>query len=253
MAFPLAEPAPHSLRSSHSTRLALKLGLGLLLLLLAVGLGRYFGHHLPALERWIADQGAWGFLVFIILLIVGTSLFVPDTIFAVAAGVLFGVAWGSVIVVVGSLLTAALDFTLSRKFLKARVRRWLETHPRFAAVERAARREGLRFLFLLRLTPIHPVTVSYVLGASDTRFPMFLTANLGLIPMLIVEVYFGYAAKHLAKVSGGIGEHSLLHTGVTLAGLLLCVGLVLYVARVARRALAGYETPAPAEIGSAPS
>ena len=226
--------------------LAQKLGLGVCLLLLAAGLGRDFGHHLPVLERWVAGHGAWGFLAFIALLIVGTSLFVPDTIFAVAAGVLFGVAWGSVVVVVGSLLTATLDFALSRRFLKARVHRWLDARPRLSAIELAARREGLRFLFLLRLTPIHPVTVSYVLGASDTRFPMFLTASLGLIPMLIMEVYFGYAANHLAKVSGGVGEHSWFQTGATFTGLILCVGLVLYVIRLARRALAGYENKSPA-------
>jgi uncharacterized membrane protein YdjX (TVP38/TMEM64 family) len=230
--------------AAHRPILWPKLGLGLLLLMLAIWFGRDFAHHLPALEQWIASHGAWGFVVFILALIIGTSLFVPDTLFAVAAGVLFGVMWGTVVVVVGSVLTAALDYAISQRFLQSPVRRWLAANPRLAALERAVKAEGLRFLFLLRLTPIHPVTVSYVLGASNTRFPVFLAATLGLIPALFVEVYFGYTAKHLAKVSGQVGDHSPLHTVLTVAGLVLCVGLLLYVIRLARRALAGYEPAA---------
>lgn len=230
--------------SAHRPTVWLKLGLGLLVLALAIWFGRDFAHHLPALEQWIASHGAWGCTVFLLALILGTSLFVPDTLFAVAAGVLFGVMWGTVIVVAGCVLTAALDYALARQFLQSLVRRWLAVNPRLAAIERAVKAEGLRFLFLLRLTPVHPVTVSYLLGASNTRFPVFLTATLGLIPALFVEVYFGYAAKHLAKVSGQVGEHSPLHTLLTVAGLALGVGLLLYVIRLARRALAGYEPAA---------
>jgi uncharacterized membrane protein YdjX (TVP38/TMEM64 family) len=112
-------------------------------------------------------------------------------------------------------------------------------NPKLAAIESAVAREGLRLQFLLRLTPINPVTVSYVLGASQTRFSAFLAAALGLIPALFVEVYFGYTAKHLAEVAGQASEHSSLHTAFTIVGLVLCVALLAYVVRLARRAVAG--------------
>jgi uncharacterized membrane protein YdjX (TVP38/TMEM64 family) len=228
---------PHARRP----RLALKLFAGVLLLLCVAWLGRYFGHHLPALERWIASHGALGFVVFIVAVVVCPSLFVPDTVFAVLAGILFGVFWGTLVVVVASLLTATVDFAISRQFLREKVRRWLSANPRLAAIEQAVKREGLRFLFLLRLTPIHPVTVSYVLGATNTPVSTFLAASLGLIPGLFVEVYFGYVAKHVAKVSGKVSEHSTLHTVLTIAGLVLSIALLVYVTRLARRALSGYE------------
>ena len=217
----------------------LKLAAGVGLLVAAIWLGRYFGHHLPAFERWVESHGVAGFVIFVLALVVCTSLFVPDTIFAVAAGVLFGLVWGTVLVVVGSLLTAGLDFVISRHLLRARVRRWLEARPKLAAVERAVAREGLRLQFLLRLTPINPVTVNYVLGASQTQFSAFAAATPGFIPALFVEVYFGYTAKHLAKVTGQVSEYSSLHTVVTIAGLMLSVVLLAYVVRLSRRALAG--------------
>lgn len=235
----LARPDAGASAGNDRFRLRWKLAMGAVLLVAAIWLGSFFGHHLPAFERWVESHGIAGFVVFVIALVVCTSLFVPDTIFAVAAGVLFGLVWGTVLVVAGSLLTAGLDFAISRHVLRARVRRWLEASPKLAAVERAVACEGLRLQFLLRLTPIHPVTVSYVLGASETRFATFLTACLGLIPALFVEVYFGYTAKHLAKAAGEVSEHSSLHTAFTIAGLLLSAGLLAYVVRLARRALAG--------------
>jgi uncharacterized membrane protein YdjX (TVP38/TMEM64 family) len=212
-----------------------------LLLIAAVWLGRYFGHHLPALENWIASHGVGGIIVFVGVVIVFTSIFVPDTLFAIIAGALFGLAWGTVVAIIASLCTATVNFLVSRLFLHETVRRWLARNPRLAAIERAVNREGFRFQFLLRLTPLHPVTVSYMLGASNTRYPTFLAACLGLIPGLAVEVYFGYVAKHVAKVAGNVGEHSALHSALTIAGLALCVVLMVYVTRLARKAIAGYE------------
>lgn len=221
--------------------LAAKIAIGVVFIGAAAWLGRDFAHHLPAIEDWIDRQGPWGYLAYVVAVIVFTSIFVPDTLFAVIAGALFGLLWGTVLVVVASLLTAAFDFLLGRLVFQQAVLGWLDRNPRFAAIERAVHREGFRFQFLLRLTPINPVTVSYILGATKTRFPTFILACLGMIPSLFVEVYFGYVAKHVAKVTGQVSEHSRLHTAFTIAGLVLCVALLVYVVRLARKALAESE------------
>ena len=80
------------------------------MLVAAVWLGRYFGHHLPALENWIASHDASEMLVFVGAVIVFTSIFVPDTLFAVIAGALFGMVWGTLVAVIASLCTATVDF-----------------------------------------------------------------------------------------------------------------------------------------------
>lgn len=222
-------------------RLVAKIALGAVVVAVAAGLGRDFAHHLPAIEDWIAAQGAWGYVAFIGAVVLFTSIFVPDTLFALIAGALFGLLWGTMLVVAGSLLTAAVDFALGRFFLQNAVVGWLARNPKFAAIEQAVHREGFRFQFLLRLTPINPVTVSYILGATKTPFRPFILACLGMIPSLFVEVYFGYVAKHVAKISGQTSEHSALHSAFTIAGLLLCVALLVYVVRLARKALAQSE------------
>jgi hypothetical protein len=61
--------------------------------------------------------------------------------------------------------------------------------------------------------------INYILGAARLRFVGFLVACLALVPYLAVEVYFGYAAKHLARMAGRETHAALLHD-VTLIGAL---------------------------------
>ncbi|MBX3732254.1 MAG: VTT domain-containing protein [Verrucomicrobiae bacterium] len=221
--------------------------LGLVLLALAAWFGTRFGHQLPALESWVAQQGALGWLIFVAAAIVGTSLFIPDTVFAVAAGALFGFAGGAALMTTAVLLTATLNFTLARRWLRGPVRRWIEHQPRLAAVERAVGREGLRFLFLLRLTPLSPVAVSYLLGTTSTRFGPFLATSLGILPTLWVEVYLGHVAGHIVRVAANPGAHRHLHTLLTVSGLVVAVLFLAYVTRIARKAIAEAEAAIPAE------
>ena len=208
---------------------------------IAVIAGRDLAHHLPELESWVSAHGWLGPLVFLVAVVVFTSVLVPDTLLAAAAGVIFGVGSGTLIMIAASICTAALDFYISRFFLHGLVNKALSSRPRFAVIHRAVGTEGLQFQFLLRLTPINPVLLNYVLGTSKTSFPTYLIACAGMIPAMVVEVYFGHAAKHVAIVAGGVGTHSTMHTVLTVSGLVVCIGVLFYVTHIARKALANYE------------
>lgn len=214
---------------------------GGLLLLAAVLIGRQFGHLLPVLEETVARHGALGWVLFVLVAMVCTSVFVPDTVFAVMAGMLYGVLGGTVIITVAVFLTASVDFLLARRWLFGTVRRWLERQPRLAAIERAIHREGFRFQFLLRLTPLSPVVLSYVLGTTPTRFGTFLAACVGLIPGLFAEVYLGHVARRIARVAHDPSLHSPAHTVFALLSLASCLAILAWLTRIARRAIADAE------------
>jgi uncharacterized membrane protein YdjX (TVP38/TMEM64 family) len=220
------------------------LTLVMLTLLLGVAwiAGRDLARHLSALENWITSHGWIGAVAFVGIVIVFTSMFVPDTVFAVIAGALFGVAGGTGLMVIGALCTAALAFTISRAFLQRTVRQALSRRPKLTAIHEAVGNEGLRFQLLLRLSPLHPVVVHYVLGASNTRFPTYIAACVGMIPTLAVEVYFGHAARHVADTMGDAAKHSTARTVLTLAGLAVAVAVLLYITWIARKTLATYES-----------
>ncbi len=76
-------------------------------------LGREIHEHLRTMEDWIAGLGIWGPIAFVALIVVGTSLLMPDTALAIAAGALFGFVVGGIVVVTGGLLAAMVQYALA--------------------------------------------------------------------------------------------------------------------------------------------
>ncbi|TWU43795.1 TVP38/TMEM64 family inner membrane protein YdjZ [Novipirellula aureliae] len=229
----------------------IRLLIGLVVLAAVVWFGRNAGEDIKGMESWIAGHGVWGCLVFVGMMVLFTSIFVPDTVLAVAAGVLFGIGWGAVLTVIGALLTATLNFFSAQTLLRPRIEKMLAAHPKLRAIQRAVNREGLRLQLLLRLSPINPVSVSYVLGASGVRYSTFILATAGLIPGLFCEVYFGYLASHVTKVAGNVSEHSSLHTIVTVVGFVFCILLMVFISRIASKAIAEAESESTSEVEQA--
>ena len=211
--------------------------IGGVLLTLVVWIGRHTGAEIVAIEEWIADIGMIGPIVFILLVLGLTSIFVPDTAFALAAGAIYGLFWGTVLIFVATTITAVFDFWLSRQLLREKFVRMLETHPKLGVIERAVSREGLRILLLIRLTPVSPVVVSYILGTSRLNYMPFLIGCLGMIPGLFLEVYFGYLAQHVAKIAGEVHSPSRLHTALTILGFMFSVLVMAYITHLARKAV----------------
>jgi uncharacterized membrane protein YdjX (TVP38/TMEM64 family) len=212
------------------------LTLGLLIVAIVV-VGREIGHHITAIESWITKLGPWGVLAFIALFTLATSLLLPDTVLCIIAGALFGLRWGVAAVLAGSLLAGALQFALSQKLLRAWIQRSLAAKPSLAAIQRAVSRDEFRLQLLLRLTPLNPATISYLLGAAGVQFSRFLIACLALTPNLLIEVYFGHVGKHAARLAGSQTRTAHLHDLAMVGGLIVCVGVMIVVSRTARKAV----------------
>lgn len=222
-----------------------KLLTGVLLCAVVIGLGLHFrtqvSSRIVEVENWIAGLGFWGPLVYVGLFILLTSLLFPDSVLSALAGALFGTLVGLAVVLVGAAVAQSIAFWISRRFLQPRVLRAVLRRPKLAAIREAADREGLRLQFLLRLSPLNPVLVSHVLGTTGTRYRVFLLACLGLVPGFFVQVYFGYAAKHMIKAAAQVGRHSTIETVVVAIGLVACVLLLVLVSRLAQNAIAQAE------------
>jgi hypothetical protein len=136
---------------------------GLLLLAAVVVLGSEIERHIDAIEAWIANLGAWGMVAYVGLFVLATSCFVPDTAMCIVAGALFGMVRGACVVVVGMLISEVLQFAISRQLLRARIEQTLATRPSLAAIQRAVIRDEFRLQVLLRLAPLNPATINYLL------------------------------------------------------------------------------------------
>lgn len=213
------------------------LAIGLVLMIGIVAGGREVEHHLSEIEDWITMLGPWGVLAFIGLFIIVTSFLVPETVLSIIAGAIFGLGWGFAAVLSGNLVAAAIQFGLSRKLLRRRIERTLSSRPSLAAIQRAVKGDEFRLQVLLRLTPLNPASVNYLLGAAGVRFSGFLVACLALSPHLLLEVYFGHAGKHAARLAGSEGRTAHLHDLAFFGGLAVAVAVVFFVSRMARKTI----------------
>ncbi len=225
------------MRRATSRTALLYLALGALLIVAAIVAGREIEQHVDTIEAWIAQIGPWGIVAYIGLFVVTTSLLVPDTVLCIIAGALFGLYWGALAVLAGNLLAAALQFALAHKLLRASIQRMLARRPSLAAIERAVHRNAFRLQVLVRLTPLNPATVSYLLGAAGVRFVGFIVASLASSPNLMIEVYFGYAGKQAAMLAGSKAKTAHLHDLAIIGGIVVCTAVMIFLSRMARKAV----------------
>jgi len=199
--------------------------------------GDTIDHHLEELETWIEQLGPWGVLAFVGIFVVAASLFVPDTLLSILAGALFGMRLGLTAVVAGMTIASSLQYLLARSLLRPVIERALGRRPSLAAVRNSVLHDELKLQLLLRLTPLNPATISYMLGASGVAFPRFILASIALVPHLTAEVYLGYAGKHVAHMAGRSTPGNYVHDAIILGGLVMTVAVVIFVSRIAQKAL----------------
>ena len=201
----------------------------------------FMGHevvtNIGVIEAWLTGLGTWGVVAFVVLFVVSTSFLLPDSILCIASGALFGLWWGATAVMFGILLSATLQFFFARRLFHAGIQCEIARRPALAAIQRAVIQDELRLQVLVRLTPINPAIVNYLLGATHVRFFGFLLACLGHMPAILVEVYFGHASKNVVQLADGRPYHVFMENVVLFGGLAICVVVLVIVSRLARKAL----------------
>jgi uncharacterized membrane protein YdjX (TVP38/TMEM64 family) len=195
---------------------------------------------LAAALDWIRALGAWGVAIFVLLYVVATVLFLPGSILTLGAGLLFGVATGTLVVSVASTLGATAAFLAGRYVARAWVERRIAGNPRFHAIDQAVGREGWKIVGLARLSPLFPFNLlNYAFGLTRVSLRDFLLASwIGMLPGTVMYVYVGSLAGDLAALGAGARDRTAAEWALYAAGLLATVAVTAYVTRLARSALA---------------
>ncbi len=216
----------------------------LLLLLGAVGvlvlLGKSIGDAVPRFADWVESLGIWGPAVFIAGYAISVVAFVPASLLTLAAGAIFGVAWGTLYTLVAATAGAAGAFLVARYLARSRIEQRLAGNTRFDAVDRAVGAQGRKIVFLLRLSPVFPFSLlNYALGLTRVGFVDYVIASLGMLPGTVLYVYSGKIAGDVAAAAAGAGpERGTAETALLFVGLMATVVVTMLVTRIARRALA---------------
>jgi len=144
------------------------------------------------LQAWVDGNLSAALPAFFGLYVAVTALNIPGAaIMTLAAGALFGLLPGALLVSFASTLGATLAFLLSRFLL----RDWVEA--RFGSmagrINEGISREGAYYLFTLRLVPAFPFfVINMVMGLTRLRvLTFYLVSQIGMLPGTLVYVNAG--------------------------------------------------------------
>ena len=204
--------------------------------LLAAGRALPFAEWLAAFGAWLTGLGPVAYVLYAAAYVVVTVVLGPAWLMTIAAGLFFGLLPGAAVVSVGATLGAAAAFLIGRHLARDRVARLTSKDKRFSAIDRAIAEKGWTIVFLLRLSPLVPYTLSnYFYGLTAIRFwPYVLASWAGMIPLILLYASFGAAGRKAETVTEELGAWKL---PLILAGVIVTVAATAYVARVVLRAV----------------
>src|SRR5688572_17200742 len=191
----------------------------------------------------IHDMGPWAPALFVAAYVAASIVLAPAILLTVAAGAIFGLWRGTLIVYIGMVLGSSAVFALAAPLMHSRVGRWLDRDRRVAAVRSAVVGNALWVMFLLRLSPIVPfVLLNYGLAFSGVRYRDFLLASVGMLPAILMYVYYGKVVGDVAKVAAGVAPPRGPEYYVLLGlGLIATIVATTSITRAARRSIAKAE------------
>ncbi|OBQ40592.1 MAG: hypothetical protein AN487_01190 [Anabaena sp. CRKS33] len=189
--------------------------------------------------QWINGLGALGGVVFIAIYIIATLAFLPAAILTLGAGVIFGVIWGSLYVFIGATLGAVAAFLVGRYLARGWVKQKISSYKKFANIDQAVSKEGLKIVFLIRLSPLFPFNLlNYALGVTSVSLKDYFLASVGMIPGTIMYVYLGHLAGDLALIGNkSQPDNMILHWVIQIIGLIATIAVTVYVTKIAKKAL----------------
>jgi uncharacterized membrane protein YdjX (TVP38/TMEM64 family) len=204
----------------------------------------YFDAHEEVLRLldWLDAQGIRGPLLFIVVMMLVVVLLLPGVMFTTGAGFVFGVVEGTVCVVVGTTLGATLAFLIARHLFGDQASQFVLRHARIRLVSDELTPHGWMIVLLTRLVPFFPFKLSnYFFGLTQFSLRGFLGGTfIGIIPLSLHNVWLGSIAAEISLEGVRSTGRSPVEWGLYGTGFLVTVVLVIYLNRLARRALARY-------------
>lgn len=163
---------------------------------------------IAALAEYLRSFGGWGVAVTLGLFVVMTFTIVfPFMILSGAAGIVYGLVWGTLISWAGEVLGAVFMFVFARYFFRQAVARWIAHSPYLKQVDDYSAANGFKALLFARLLPLAPsgiITAVAAISRISVRDFWWATV-LGKLPPVVVKVLLGhdivFAGQHMHRLA----------------------------------------------------
>ncbi len=178
------------------------------------------------------------FLIYVLV----TAVSLPGAaIMTLAAGAMFGLWWGLLLVSFASTIGATLAMLVARFVLRDQVSRRFERQ--LNGINKGVEREGAFYLFTLRLVPLFPFfAINLIMGLTKISVPVyFVVSQVGMLAGTLVFVNAGTQLAQVESLAGIISPELLL--SFALLGVFPLLGKKLVDIVRARRVLARWDKP----------
>jgi len=154
-------------------------------------------------QSWQAGRPILVGLIFMTFYVLVTALSLPGAaIMTLAAGAMFGLWWGTLLVSFASSIGATLAFLVSRLLL----RDWVQQRfaDRLKTMNTGIEREGGFYLFTLRLVPIFPFfIINLLMGLTPIKtWTFYWVSQLGMFAGTLVYVNAGTQLAKIDRLAG---------------------------------------------------
>ena len=194
------------------------------------------------LDAWREARPLLAALIFFAGYVAATALSLPGAaVMTLAAGAIFGLGWGTLIVSFASTIGATLAFLTARWLLGDWVQR--RFGERLAALNAGVEKDGAFYLFTLRLVPLFPFfVINLAMGLTTMRPRTFYwVSQLGMLAGTLVYVNAGTQLARIDSLSA-IASPALLASLAAL-GVFPLAARKLVEAVQARKAYARWRRP----------
>lgn len=170
-----------------------------------------------ALAEYLRSFGPSAVLITLLLFVVMTFTIVfPFMILSGAAGIVFGLFWGTIISWSGEVLGAIVMFIFARYFFRKAIENWIKKSAYLKQVDDYSAANGFKALLAARLLPLAPSgIITAVAAISRISFKDFFLATLiGKLPPVVIKVLLG---------------HDLVFAGENMSRLILTIVFVIII------------------------
>ncbi|MGE4133758.1 MAG: VTT domain-containing protein, partial [Bdellovibrionales bacterium] len=155
------------------------------------------------LQEWTAQNYSQAVALYFLIYVATTAASLPGAaVLTLAGGAIFGLGAGTLIVSFASTLGATLCFLGSRLLF----RDWVvqNFHAVYEKVQKGLDKEGVFYLFTLRLIPAVPFfVINLVFGLTRMKpLSFFFVSQVGMLPGTLAYVNAGTQLSHIESPSG---------------------------------------------------
>ncbi|MEO7319080.1 MAG: VTT domain-containing protein [Chthoniobacteraceae bacterium] len=206
--------------------------------------------YITRAQNTIGSMEIWGGVLYPVLFATCNLLLLPGGIVAIGSGLFFGLWWGFLLNIVGSLAAAAAAFGISRAVGRQWIERRFFRDPKWAALDTLIARDGWKIIFLSQVHPLFPTSLlSYLYGITRIRFrTCLLWIALGQAPGLFLYAYLGTLAQFGLKILRGKSHPFASEYVLWIGGLVLTLAVTIALARMALKILAEAEAEADRSV-----